>query len=1144
MNRRSLFSEPDIAGVAALPGYRLQRLELFNWGTFDSTGGQVYSVTPQGQTTLLVGRNGCGKSTLVDALLTLLVRPSIRNFNVAAGAGKRERDERTYVKGAYDRGGDDDVSSGQLRFLRPRGSHYSVILAVFSSQGSGRSFTVAQVLYLTADQSVEKIYCMSEGERCIRDDFGGFEGTDSLVRLLKQRGFKASRTFADFEGWLTKATNLRSKAMEVFNQTVAVKDIQRLNDFIRNHMLEQANRGERVDRLLSHFTQLCEAHQSLVRVRQQAELLEPISGIGEDCRRRQLELRRVERRSAAISAFFQDTTVRVIEPILKNRQRQSLEVQQQLQRLDQQRIELNEQARSLQSDIEQAGGERLRTIPLLIDTAEAKAQQLRADRQRFEDVLQRSRMGISVDSPDQFQSFREQLTSVQHAAVQQEEQLRARQVDLAVDRRKLRQSIQEGETELEGLNRRRDNIPEWCVELRSQVCRDLGLNIVDLPFVAELIAVHPDEREWEASIEKVLNSFALSLLVPERLYASVSRYVDRTRLVAQGRGQRLIYLQVGAPALSLSGPVPAADSMLNKLVYRDNQPLLPWVRAELQQRFDYRCCDSIEEFQQCRGAAMTAARHTKNNQRRHDKDDRDKVADPRNFVLGWDNRQKKQRIAAELESLREQEQVLSTRAGRIQAELAEISDRTQALKSLLQFTVFEQIDPAPLERQIADLRQEREQLESRSDVIQLLRQRLAEVEAQRKAAECSRDQAVQQLALLQRDITDGERLLLNARSALQKRTSEGLLDEDRSYFDELQEWVADPPLDEQELVSGQRERQLQQSHQRDIEAKRSQLAPVQSELIRLMTRFLQKFPDERQDLNPGLEYLDSFLGLRQRIIEEDLPRHEQRFRERLNEKVIHEIGLFRAELETERREIEDRIEVLNASLKQLEYRPGTHIQLEPRPVRDREVVEFQTRLRECIESSFDDSAAANEARFERIRELVEKLRDETNRRWRDKVTDVRRWFDFVAAVIDRETMQTVSVYQDSSGQSGGEKAKLAFTILVAAIAYQYDIDPDRPAPDRFHFVVVDEMFSRVDDQHAEYAMDLFRQFGLQLLIVAPLDAKARITQPYVGSYLHVNKRDNRSEIFEMTAQEFSDVMGEPATPVADASPGMNPSISS
>ena len=65
------------------------------------------------------------------------------------------------------------------------------------------------------------------------------------------------------------------------------------------------------------------------------------------------------------------------------------------------------------------------------------------------------------------------------------------------------------------------------------------------------------------------------------------------------------------------------------------------------------------------------------------------------------------------------------------------------------------------------------------------------------------------------------------------------------------------------------------------------------------------------------------------------------------------------------------------------------------------------------------------------------------------------------------------------------------------------------------------MFSKVDDQHAEYALKLFRQFGLQLLIVAPLDAKACVTQPFVGSYLHVTKKNNRSEVFQMTAKEFA-----------------------
>ena len=523
---------------------------------------------------------------------------------------------------------------------------------------------------------------------------------------------------------------------------------------------------------------------------------------------------------------------------------------------------------------------------------------------------------------------------------------------------------------------------------------------------------------------------------------------------------------------------------------------------------------------------MTVSRHVKSGQRRHDKDDRDRISDPRNFVLGWDNRQKKQRIAEELERLQREDAKLTEQSGLISQQLQGVRDHLQAVATLDAVTTFDQIDPSSFEQTIVALRREAEMIASKSDVIKVLKQRLAEVESQREATRRHHDESVRSQTNLDRDITVCERQLKDARASLEKRNREGLLDEDRKSYEYLEAQLAEVAVDETELLSGRLERQLMDRQRANVEIKRQELEPVQRDLLKLMSKFLQKFPDEGQDLAIGIEYLDSFLGLRQRIVDEDLPRHEQRFRERLNEKVIHEIGLFRAELESERRQIEDRIEVLNASLKQLEYRPGTHIQLEPRPVRDREVVEFQTRLRECIESSFDDSAAANEARFERIRELVEKLKDENNRRWRDKVTDVRRWFDFVAAVIDRETLETISVYQDSSGQSGGEKAKLAFTILVAAIAYQYDLDPEHPAPDRFQFVVVDEMFSRVDDQHAEYAMELFRQFGLQLLIVAPLDAKARVTQPYVGCYLHVNKRDNRSEIFEMTATAFADVMGE------------------
>jgi uncharacterized protein YPO0396 len=198
--------------------------------------------------------------------------------------------------------------------------------------------------------------------------------------------------------------------------------------------------------------------------------------------------------------------------------------------------------------------------------------------------------------------------------------------------------------------------------------------------------------------------------------------------------------------------------------------------------------------------------------------------------------------------------------------------------------------------------------------------------------------------------------------------------------------------------------------------------------------------------------------------------------------------------------------------------------LEPRPVRDREIADFQDSLKECLAGTFEGTPQADEARFLRIEKLITRLREE--RPWREKVTDVRRWFHFAARELDEESGVERGYYEDSTGQSGGEKSKLAFTILVAAIAYQYDIDPHHPAGDRFRFVVVDEMFSKVDDRYAEYALELFQKFGLQLLIVAPLDAKARVTEPYVGCYLHVVKdaQSHQSEVFSMTAREFEDAV--------------------
>ena len=326
------------------------------------------------------------------------------------------------------------------------------------------------------------------------------------------------------------------------------------------------------------------------------------------------------------------------------------------------------------------------------------------------------------------------------------------------------------------------------------------------------------------------------------------------------------------------------------------------------------------------------------------------------------------------------------------------------------------------------------------------------------------------------------------------------------------------------------------STRKQVAKLREPLDELKEKLISAMAKFLREFKEEKDDLDSTVHALDSFFGLLERLQQEDLPQHIRKFKERLNDQVTQEVAQFNTSLRLERKEIENKIEQLNQALANVEYDRlrGTYMRLDPRIVQDKEIDEFRRSLRECMDDSLESSDEAHETRFLRIKSLVEKLADKEKSSWRSKVIDVRNWFNFAALEQEKETGKTLSCYDGSSGQSGGEKAKLAFTILVAALAYQFNVDPNGDTPGRFQFVVIDEMFSKVDDQNASYALQLFKQFGLQLLIVAPLDAKARITEPFVDRYLHVvkNSSTNKSQLYSMTAQEYDEVVkqfaGKPA----------------
>ncbi|MCP4510677.1 MAG: hypothetical protein GY826_30245, partial [Fuerstiella sp.] len=376
------------------------------------------------------------------------------------------------------------------------------------------------------------------------------------------------------------------------------------------------------------------------------------------------------------------------------------------------------------------------------------------------------------------------------------------------------------------------------------------------------------------------------------------------------------------------------DSLVRKLKLRDGHALLPWVRAELEDRFDYRCCNSVQDFQAIHGPAITPECHVRNRDH-HIKDDRDRVADPSNFVLGWDNRDKKRRLAESIQQQHARQQTAEDRIRTLRLEEQALLARLNAVDEAIQVQDFDDLDFMSHDASIMQLAAERRQLEQDNDTVRVLKGKLVQHQADEKLLGAERDEVGVREGEVKSQLADAQRLLDNAQRILQQMNETGELADHMESFETLSDLLGDEPLTA--FTFHQHEKDFRRGREMERDRLRQKVQPVQERLLKEMSRFLARFPGEKSDLQPSTDYLGSFLGLLEGIREEDLPRHEQRFKERLNDKVTREIGLLNSELERERYAIEDKIDLLNQALMQLEYRPGTHMKLEARLVKDREI---------------------------------------------------------------------------------------------------------------------------------------------------------------------------------------------------------------
>lgn len=1070
--------------------FRLVGVQSYNWGTFH--GLLKLDVSEKGM--LFIGPSGSGKSTIFDAHAALLTPPRWVHFNVAAreSESKQDRSDLTYLRGVW---GEQTANTGEIaqQQLRP-GPTWSAISEVYRN-GLGQVITLVHVYWIkgTSNQrkDVHKRYMVAE--RLL-----------DLTELLffPDSGFNARRFKSDLpDVWDTDSfpeyqERMRSRlgietenALKLLHKTQSAKNLGSLTDFLRDFMLDEPKTQEMADQLVTQFERLENAHNEVVSAARQIATLLPARELNLERQKRLSDKGRLDEARMGI-----DHVAKEMLQSLRVERRDALEAklageQAQEQALEQALLAARTTVQGLKQRRDGLGGQQLAGLEASKISAERDESERR---QRYGKVAEACKaLGMTV--PAKAEGYAELVNQGRRelpSAASGADDSAQRQNALAVQRHELDKERSTILGELAVLARMPGSkMGANLITMRKLITDGLGYDEGALPFAGELIEVEPSEKGWTGPIERVLRNFSRTMLVPDDLHASVAKFINSTNL----RG-RLVYLRMMRQ--SPRAPAPKVNGVYRKTKVSEG-PFRDWVETELLQNYDAECVETERELEDV-VFGITRAGLLKTGARRHEKDDRSDINNSGNWVLGGDTRSKAQ-------GLQDRERELTKVIDGIEDQLEQLRkkelarlNRSLHWQTLVNFN-WNEIDHHGAALRVAQVDTQIRELRAATPDLDILEARIAAAKENEAAAEKNHKtqfqaaMAVQiKLDELKQELESISELALTPPTPLQRET----------FLQKLEGAGRKPTIESMPDDVRFVDREIG----KDIGTLESEAAKLLAGIEAKFVDYIRTWEAESEGLDPTMASYDEFDAKLTRLQVDDLPRFEEKFKELLNEQSNQHIALLSDRLEQERRDISDRMDVVNESLRQAEYNEGTHLAIEVEEITPPEAQELKAELRAALSHSLSMDDRVAETRFQNMKRLIKRLasQEPQHMNWKKLALDVRLHVEFVARELDEEGRE-VQTHRSGAGKSGGQRQKLTATCLAAALRYQLG-GPGRVLP-TFSTVFLDEAFDKADADFTDAAMKIFKSFGFQLIIATPIKSVMTI-EPYVGGavYIHIKDR--------------------------------------
>jgi len=1111
-------------------GYRLQYFEAYNWGIFDK---EVFRITPQCNTTLITGANGSGKTTYIQGLLTLIVPEKRYRFY------EHQRTEESYVIGEF---GDIETDNGKLRqqLREDKSTAYSILLAVFKNEE--HYVTLAQARWFWGSEMKRKFIIVFK-QLSITDDFSPFDAKGEWLRRLNKKypKFGNKEIIQSFDGpskyaeLLMKIFGMRSpKALTLFDQTMRLKTMTSLDKFIRENMLEESNIETDFQNLRSNYQKLLDAHREMQKAEKQLELLTPVKENAGKLAEIGIELSKLKDLQDTSPIYFSSRKINLLITEIGHGNTELKRITDKETKLKEDIIADRETELQLDSDIRNdETGKQIQELEKEIGRYNTEKGKREKELEKYNKAAAKINF---AENPNET-TFYGQITKADSRSSEIDIELKDKENGiqkklrtLENEKESLDNQYDEKAKELEELMKQKNNITGRISEIRQEILAYIGASEQEIPFIGELIQVLPKEKDWEMAIEKVLHTFALRLIVPDKYYKKVNEYVNENNL----RG-RIVYERLQNEAFMNTMIAKDKDSISTKIEIKRQSEYADWVENQIKTNYNYIC--TTKEDLPTYTKAVTINGLMKNGTR-HEKDDREKSLSRANYVLGWDNKEKIKLVRETLKELDKNIKAKNEEISKLEKRQKRLEDEQKNITAFVQFDNFTEIHWQPILFKIQKLTQRKEELEKTNNRVKVLKKQLEELQKKIKSNEEEKDKTI---IIKTKQITLIEKLQIQQTECevkLELFTDIDFTDKFKTFescFAKELAGLAFANIDEKQVSISQT---IVGNLQTETEKKQKTELQLQSAMQNFKQpddAVIQTFKDWTSDthkLGKEIIYADDYLEIYNRIENEELTKYRKQFKNYLNDNMIKGVSDFKTLLDTQEEQICENIEKLNESLKKIDFKKSpqsTFIQLFAVNDSSKDIQDFRFSLRDWkpdiaeYERTKDDRIL--EDSFLKIKELINKLTEKED--WRKRVTDVRNWLRFVAKEFYREDIKRPpKLHENIAKYSSGEQAQFTYTIMGAAIAYQYGILKDGLNTNSFRFICVDEAFARQDEEKADYLMDLVKKLNLQMLLVTP-DDKIHIAEPYISGVHIVHRINNRnSRIFDTTIEQAKQIIKE------------------